>query len=206
MPGGDGLLGAALPRRDAEAVSWEGLNPPYRAIVADPPWAYRNRRGTQTRARRGRQAVAAAGNYETLAPVAVASLPVRELAAPDAALFLWVTVPLLFSVGVPEILASWGFSYVTLLTWVKTGAPGLGFSFRGHTEHVVYATRGEATIPPGKRESNVIVAPRTAHSVKPAAFYDLVERVASGPYLELFARQPRLGWDHWGNGYEEARP
>ena len=184
--------------------AWDGLRPPYRTIVADPPWAYRNRRGTQTRARRGRDAVAAAGNYGTLASGAIAELSVRDLAARDAALFLWVTVPLLFSVGVPEILTAWGFRYVTLLTWVKTGAPGLGFSFRGHTEHVVYATRGRVSVPSDSRESNVIVAPRTAHSVKPPAFYDLVERVSPGPYLELFARQPRLGWDHWGRGYEEA--
>lgn len=46
--------------------------------------------------------------------------------------------------------------------------------------------------------------PRGAHSAKPAAFYDLVERVSPGPYVELFARAPRLGWDHWGHGYETA--
>lgn len=44
--------------------------------------------------------------------------------------------------------------------------------------------------------------PRTAHSEKPPAFLDLVERVSPGPYVELFARAPRLGWDSWGFGYE----
>jgi N6-adenosine-specific RNA methylase IME4 len=44
--------------------------------------------------------------------------------------------------------------------------------------------------------------PTTAHSVKPAAFLDVVETVSPGPYVELFARQPRLGWDAWGHGYE----
>lgn len=44
--------------------------------------------------------------------------------------------------------------------------------------------------------------PRSFHSVKPPAFLDLVERVSPGPYLELFARAPRLGWDSWGYGYE----
>lgn len=43
---------------------------------------------------------------------------------------------------------------------------------------------------------------RSAHSVKPAAFMDLVEQVSPGPYVELFARQSRLGWDSWGLGYE----
>lgn len=44
--------------------------------------------------------------------------------------------------------------------------------------------------------------PRGAHSAKPAAFLDMVEQVSPGPYVELFARAPRLGWDSWGYGYE----
>lgn len=46
--------------------------------------------------------------------------------------------------------------------------------------------------------------PRGPHSAKPAAFLDIVERVSPGPYVELFARAPRLGWDSWGYGYESA--
>jgi N6-adenosine-specific RNA methylase IME4 len=46
--------------------------------------------------------------------------------------------------------------------------------------------------------------PRSFHSVKPAAFLDLVEQISPGPYVELFARAPRLGWDSWGRGYEIA--
>lgn len=45
---------------------------------------------------------------------------------------------------------------------------------------------------------------RGAHSEKPAAFLDIVEAVSPGPYVELFARQPRLGWDSWGFGFEQA--
>ena len=41
--------------------------------------------------------------------------------------------------------------------------------------------------------------PRGEHSAKPEAFLDLVEQVSPGPYLELFARRNRLGWDAWGN-------
>lgn len=40
---------------------------------------------------------------------------------------------------------------------------------------------------------------RGKHSQKPEAFLDLVESVSPGPYLELFARRNRLGWDTWGN-------
>jgi hypothetical protein len=41
--------------------------------------------------------------------------------------------------------------------------------------------------------------PRGAHSAKPEAFLDLVEQVSPGPYVELFARRDRLGWDTWGD-------
>lgn len=41
--------------------------------------------------------------------------------------------------------------------------------------------------------------PRGAHSAKPDAFIDLVEQVSPGPYLELFARRARFGWDYWGD-------
>lgn len=37
------------------------------------------------------------------------------------------------------------------------------------------------------------------HSGKPDAFQDMVEQVSPGPYLEMFARRDRLGWDTWGN-------
>jgi N6-adenosine-specific RNA methylase IME4 len=31
------------------------------------------------------------------------------------------------------------------------------------------------------------------------AFLDIVERVSPGPYLEMFARRARFGWDYYGN-------
>ena len=30
-------------------------------------------------------------------------------------------------------------------------------------------------------------------------FFDLVENISPGPYLEMFARSPRPGWAVWGN-------
>lgn len=172
-------------------------NRTYATIVADPPWTYDNARGTQTRSTGGRSKTTAAGHYPTMTTEEIAALPVGGLAAPNAHLYLWATNTLLEQAF--PIMRAWGFRYVTMLTWVKTGAPGLGFSFRGHTEHVLFGVRGKLPIPPEKRETNVFTAPRRSHSQKPEAFYDLVERVSPGPYLELFARRNRLGWDTWGN-------
>ncbi len=50
-----------------------------------------------------------------------------------------------------------------------------------------------------RAETSWFTWPRGRHSAKPEAFQDIVEQVSPGPYLELFARRKRLGWDSWGN-------
>lgn len=54
----------------------------------------------------------------------------------------------------------------------------------------------------GRSETTWYQWPRGPHSQKPDAFYDLIESVSPGPYVDLFARRQRLGWDSWGRGYE----
>jgi N6-adenosine-specific RNA methylase IME4 len=45
----------------------------------------------------------------------------------------------------------------------------------------------------------LIQPPRREHSRKPAEVVERIERLVDGPYLELFAREPRSGWDAWGD-------
>lgn len=180
---------------------FEELNPPYSTIVADPPWRYRSSR-IVTASKSARTKPDSTTQYATMSTEEVAALPVASLAAADAHLYLWVTNPLLPHAF--AIVDAWGFDYVTLLTWRKLGALGMGYYFRGDTEHVLFGVRGKLPIPPERRMRNWFEAPKARHSVKPAAFGDLVERVSPGPYVELFARAPRLGWDSWGKGYESA--
>jgi N6-adenosine-specific RNA methylase IME4 len=186
--------------------AWEGLDPPYGTIVADPPWSYN---AGVKELRSGGRGGQAEHQYSTMSNTEIAQLPVAGLAAKEAHLYLWVTVPRLFGerngsreIGPVEIVEAWGFEFKTMLTWVKPGGGGMGWYFRGQTEHVIFATRGGLGIPADKREPNVFTAARGGHSEKPAAFGDLVERVSPGPYIELFCRQPRFGWDSWGHGYE----
>ena len=166
----------------------------YRTIVADPPWRY-----DTTRPLAGSKRGGAEYQYPTLALAEIAAL--RPPAADDARLYLWATNPLLFEAR--EVVTAWGFRYVTLLTWHKLGAPGMGFYFRGDTEHVLFAVRGKAPIDPALRVSNHFAAPRTGHSAKPDRFYEIVEHVSPEPRLEMFARRRRVGWDVWG---DEAPP
>jgi N6-adenosine-specific RNA methylase IME4 len=168
----------------------------YRTIVADPPWAYEQSRIVTTSKTASTRPEASA-QYPTMADADIAALPVAEWCEADAHLYLWATNPRLRSAF--EIVEAWGFEYRTLLTWEKQGTLGMGYYFRGQTEHVLFATRGKLPIEPSKRARNIFSAPKTGHSVKPDAFMDLVERVSPGPYLEMFSRRSRFGWDTWGN-------
>jgi N6-adenosine-specific RNA methylase IME4 len=173
-------------------MTWEGLNPPYATIVADPPWQLPRPGITKVDARKF---------YSTLDVDGICLLPVNELAAPDAHLWLWAINSLMEEAY--SVVRAWGFSPITLVTWCKPG-PGVGHYLRNNTEHLILAGRGRPMTPTVKPLSTWYEWPRAQHSVKPGAALDLVESVSLPPYVELFARQPRLGWDAWGYGYEVA--
>jgi len=127
---------------------------------------------------------------------------VQAITAEDSHLYLWVTNNYLAS-GL-DVVRAWGFTYVTMISWFKTGRPGLGQYFRGVTEHALFARRGcppYRTLPSGKRAQGLtgFSAPRGAHSEKPLQIHKWAELVSPGPRLEMFARSRRRGWDAWGN-------
>jgi N6-adenosine-specific RNA methylase IME4 len=118
-------------------------------------------------------------------------------AEPDAHLFLWTTHRYLDAAF--DVARAWGFRYSATLTWCKEPVGvGPGGLFAVTSEFVIYARRGSP-----ERHERIETSwwrwPRSGHSVKPDAFMDMVERAVPGPYLELFARRQRLGWDTWGN-------
>ena len=155
----------------------------YRTIVADPPWRYSNR-GT-----RG----AAEDHYPTMTLEQLGRIipPAEE----NAHLYLWTTNGFIYDAF--TVMKTWGFAYKTLLTWVKPQI-GMGNYFRNNTEHVLFGIRGK--MPTLRRDCpTAFTAKRTEHSRKPDLFYDLVESMSPGPYIELFARRVRLGWEGWGN-------
>lgn len=175
------------------------LSPPYSTIVADPPWHY-DKAWNGNGPRDGDDPVAF--HYSTMEVDDVAGLPVAGLAAPDSHLYLWTTNRYLRDAF--TVAEAWGFRHSQTLTWCKPPhGIGPGGAFSMTTEFVLFCRRG-ALQPMTRCDSTWWEWPRSAHSVKPAAFGDLVEQVSPGPYLELFARAPRLGWDSWGYGYESG--
>lgn len=155
----------------------------YPTIVIDPPWRYDNV------ATRG----AAEDHYPTMTLDQLAAL---ELPADDDAhLYLWTTNSFLRPAF--DLVDAWGFTYKTTLTWCKPSI-GMGNYWRNNTEHILFAVRGRCPT----LVNNVgtwFEAPKTQHSAKPETFYDLVERASPGPWMEMFARRRRMGWDVWGN-------
>jgi N6-adenosine-specific RNA methylase IME4 len=135
-------------------------------------------------------------HYQTMTLDAIAALPVPDLAAERAHLWLW---GINRSLGDAYALArGWGFEPMTLLTWCKTGAPGVGYYLRNSTEHCLLATRGEPMVPAAALPTSWYVWPKRRHSVKPHEFFTLVEGISPAPRLEMFARTIRPGWDSWG--------
>lgn len=156
----------------------------YRAILADPPWQL-----GQT------GSLGAQRHYPLMTVRAMCRLDVERLAADDAHLWLWVTNASLFAGR--EVMEAWGFTYRSILTWVKP-VFGLGQYLRTASEHLLLGTRGKAPIL-FRSQPSWLFAPRQAHSHKPEEQYAVIERCSPGPYLELFARRKRPGWHVWGN-------
>lgn len=167
----------------------------YRAILADPPWHF------TTFSSKG-QRRSAARHYDTMGFDRIADIPVSEWADDNAVLFMWATDPMLAKAL--KLMGEWGFTYKTVaFYWTKRnrdGSPfvGMGYWTRANPEPCLLGTKGCPTRR-GRDVRRWIDAPRREHSRKPDCIYERIERLVEGPYLEMFARSTREGWDAWGN-------
>lgn len=175
------------------------LGKQYKTIYADPPWQFQNRTGKVVPEHKR------LNRYPTMTLDDIKSLPVKKISDEKSHLYLWVPNALL-----PEgldVMKAWGFEYKTNLIWEKTrkdGLPdgrGVGFYFRNVTEILLFGIRGDKnrTLDAGRSQVNLLRAMKREHSRKPDEFVGLIENCSPGPYLEMFARGNRDGWDMWGN-------
>jgi N6-adenosine-specific RNA methylase IME4 len=159
----------------------------FRTILADPPW------DIQQKGARGAQR-----HYPLMSLERIKAMPVGELAADNAHLWLWVTNATLRQ-GY-DVAEAWGFTVRSPLTWIMFKL-GLGAYLRNATEHILFATRGKAPVN-FRSQPTWINAPVQDHSHKPEEQYAIIERISAGPYLELFARRrpsSNRDWSVWGN-------
>jgi N6-adenosine-specific RNA methylase IME4 len=195
----------------------------YGAIVADPPWHFKARTALQMANPGSRRD--AERHYATMNLEQIKALPVGELATKDAHLFIWTTGPCLRQTF--EVIEAWGFRYSAVaFTWVKLKRShnarqlrivesleselhvGLGLTTRKNAEFCLLARRGHARRL-AKNVREIILAPVREHSRKPDEAYARVQRYCAGPYLELFARQSRDGFDGWGREstkFDQSQP
>lgn len=186
----------------------------YNVILADPPvpfevWGKRPG-GTDSRSAEAHYSTMTWADLNGLGP------HIEAVSADNACLFLWMCQPLL--IETLEMARQWGYSYRTkAFSWVKTYQTrstffvGMGYWTRANTEDVLLFTRGNpkrvhkdvyqvlATLENTPDETPAVIAPMTRHSEKPSEVHDRIERLVSGPFLELFARKRRDGWATLGN-------
>jgi N6-adenosine-specific RNA methylase IME4 len=186
----------------------------YKLLYVDPPWAFRtygNKKGQVPQRK-------AAQHYSVMSIDELKALPIDTVADKDCVLLMWIV-----DAHLKEALAlaeAWGFTYKTLaFHWFKTRI-SLGHWTRKDSEFCYGFTRGDVDMETLTEESTAescllfsrgkpkrqsaavrqtIVAPRREHSRKPDEAYALIEQLVPGPYLEIFARTDREGWDSWGN-------
>ncbi len=175
---------------------------PFSTVLADPPWRFMNRTGKVAPEHRR------LSRYDTMTTAEIRSLPVPEVVADNAHLYLWVPNALI-SDGL-RVMEAWGFTYKSNIVWAKRrkdGGPdgrGVGFYFRNVTELILFGVRGSMrTLPPGRSQVNIIETRKREHSRKPDEQYCIIEDCSPGPYLEMFARYSRAGWISWGNEADE---
>ena len=179
----------------------------YTVLVVDPPWSYG--KPTADRGASRNCAVKYAGGTMDVQQI-TEQTPVPAMSATNSHLYLWTTNPKLpFAFGV---MKAWGFEYKTTLTWLKTTQAGgvhgggMGWFFRGATEHVLFGVKGDKPIPSGLRKPNVVLAPPTEHSEKPVRFYELLRGIygADERMIDIYSRRHHERFDQWGDETREA--
>lgn len=169
----------------------------YKVIYLDPPWEFKSwsKKGEEKSAQ---------NHYSCMSFDDLKQLPISKIGCKNSIMFMWATSPL-----IPkqiEIMEYWGYSFKTFgFTWVKTNkvSPsyfiGLGYYTRSNPEYCLIGVKGSIGRPKNKSISSIISSPIRQHSRKPDHIHGLIESMYDGPYIELFARTDRNGWDVWGN-------
>lgn len=177
---------------------------PAQVLVADPPWPLGDFLPGPGRG--------AEKHYPTMSIEHICRFPLPRM-LPKPVLFLWRVASMQEEAF--QVMRAWGYRpQGGELVWEKltsTGkkAFGMGRVVRASHEVCLIGIRAVRAEYPRPRVSNVrsvFSAPVGEHSSKPDKFYELVESLYHGPYVELFARRERPGWDCYGDELARSAP
>ena len=182
----------------------------YNIILCDPPWKFTGlgSKGIRSGAMRKdrpdlHKNIKVEDHYPSMTITELCELPVKDIAADDAVLFMWTTDAHLPSAI--KIMEAWDFRYATIaFQWNKKEQSGKQVCYYGYwtmkgTEICLLGRRGKPK-PVKHNVRQLVEAPRREHSRKPDEVRDrIVELMGDLPRIELFARQEATGWDCWGN-------
>lgn len=169
-------------------------NPPelpegqYRTVVIDPPWPMK-------KIEREVRPNQAGFDYPTMSIEEISAMDIPL--ADDAFVFLWTTQKFLPSAF--QILQAWELTYRFTMVWHKNGGIQPYNCAQFNCEFILVGSKGNPIFTDLKAFNTAFNAPRQEHSVKPDAFYELVDRVTQKPRLDMFSRREIDGFEVWGN-------
>jgi N6-adenosine-specific RNA methylase IME4 len=164
----------------------------FRIIYADPPWNYDDKQNLSSLGGAGK-------HYYSMSIDELCAMPIKDIIAADAVLFLWVTSPMLYLFV--KLMTAWGFEYKTSFVWDKV-KHNMGHYNSVRHEFLLIGGKGKSAPDVQKLFDSVQVIERTdKHSEKPIAFMDIIDTLyVYGDRIELFAREAKKeNWFNWGN-------
>lgn len=161
----------------------------YRTIAIDPPWPGP---GEHRSIKGGGVTIIP---YSTMTVIQLAAMRIMDIATDDAQLWMWTTSRNFVDAGL--LMQLWGFRYAGLFIWKKQ--PNLGPWIRHDSEFLMRGyLPGAKIVLPAPVQTHEWPRPKR-HSEKPPEAYRMIEQFSPGPRIDIFARQPRPGFDAWGN-------
>lgn len=189
-------------KNDIEAGCLPVLENKYHVISIDPPWPYELKydddgdpiRKESTYYSNGRRS---ANQYPEMSIKEITGIELP--AADDSILWLWTTHR--FLPDAFEILKAWGYDYKATMVWDKQKI-GMGHWLRMQCEFCLMAVKGKPFWD-NTTERDIMSVSRREHSRKPDEFFEMVNKTCRGAKLEYFSREPREGWEGFGNDMEK---
>lgn len=170
-------------------------NSGFNTIVIDPPWKLPMRGKINVRPNQRTELP-----YKVMTLQEIKDFPLSDFANVGCHVYCWTTNRMLEDTY--EVLRSWDVNKHLVLVACKpsSSAPCMGYQFA--TEFVLLGFYGKPMQKfknMGKKNWFMMFNSAGKHSTKPDEFYRLVEEMSPEPYIDIFARHERRGWDVWGD-------